>query len=179
MSPMPGDWAGHACRSFLGVQKGRAKDRMAYTQLYAALRKKVTEQVTGLDERVTREELLEFITVLEGLSLRLVKAHNFYTAIIPFKDDEDLEAGITADFRSTLALRRAICRGCRRIFENSSLLTTNSTLRFINKSSIHQNGISLVNISHVFWASQSFFFGSVVFETTISCSQGRYRERFT
>jgi len=83
-----GDWAGHACRQFLGashkVESRPDAIAKTYVGLYEALRKRITAMDEGgIDTRVKREDLLEFVTVLETLCAKLVTAHNFYTSIKP------------------------------------------------------------------------------------------------
>ena len=98
-----GDWAGDACRNFLGVTTGRSKERKDYQDFTTLLKERI-EQTMPADENsiadvvdgVSKLQLLQYVDVLHGCSERLAAAHSFYSKIVPFKDNQELVAGIWA-----------------------------------------------------------------------------------
>ena len=111
-----GDWAGDACRKFLGVQHASTIDpAKTHKGLLEDMRKKIdqTDEIL-IDNRVKKADLRNFVSVLALLCPKLATAHKFYASIQPVKDTDELARGIAACKDYVQFYRENLCgEGCQ------------------------------------------------------------------
>ena len=91
-----GDWAGHACKNFLGVTSGRSSLHRDYQQLGSALLDRIRALTDGELDANVKQDLIDFVQLLIRIMRRLAAAVKFYSKIVPCQTKHELEAGIDA-----------------------------------------------------------------------------------